>query len=130
MFPSYFIFSSLLYVFQCVPPWIYSVWDSVHFLDLIFSCLILGRFSSISSSNIFSGPFSSPSGIPIKQMLHLLNVRYCPRGLRLSSFLFILFSLYCLVAVISSNLSSRSLICSSASVILQWIPSSAVSFQL
>ena len=47
------------------------------------------------------------------------------RSVRLSSFLFILFSLYCLAAVISSNLSSRSLICSSASVILQWIPSSA-----
>ena len=46
------------------------------------------------------------------------------RSLRLSSFLFTLFSLFCSMAVISTILSSRSLICSSASVILLLIPSS------
>ena len=46
------------------------------------------------------------------------------RSLRLSSFLFILISLFCSVAVISTTVSSKSLIHSSASVILLSIPSS------
>ena len=46
------------------------------------------------------------------------------RSLRLSSFLFILFSLFYSTAVNSTILSSRSLICSYASVILLLIPSS------
>ena len=45
------------------------------------------------------------------------------RSLRLSSILFILYSLFCSVVVISTILSSRSLIRSSASVILLLIPS-------
>ena len=44
------------------------------------------------------------------------------RSLRLSSFLFILFSILCSATVISTILSSRSFICSSASVILLLIP--------
>ena len=46
------------------------------------------------------------------------------RSLRLSSFLFILFSTFCFAAVISTILSSESLIRSFASVILLLIPSS------
>ena len=50
------------------------------------------------------------------------------RSLRLSSFLFILFSIYCSVAEISTILSSRSFIHSSALVILLLIPSSVYLF--
>uniref|UniRef100_A0A8C6BAV5 Uncharacterized protein n=1 Tax=Monodon monoceros TaxID=40151 RepID=A0A8C6BAV5_MONMO len=90
---------------------------------------MLGKFLTIISSNIFSGPFSlsSPSGTPIMRMLCLMLSQ---ESLRLSSFLFILFSLFCSAAVNSTILSSRSLIHSSASVILLLIPSSVFSFQL
>ena len=83
---------------------------------------ILGKFSTIISSNIFSVPFlfSSSSGTPVIQMLVCLMLSQ--RSLRLSSILFILFSLFC-SAVISTLLFSRSLICSSASFILLLIPS-------
>uniref|UniRef100_A0A8C6F1F1 Uncharacterized protein n=1 Tax=Monodon monoceros TaxID=40151 RepID=A0A8C6F1F1_MONMO len=85
---------------------------------------MLGKFSTIISSNIFSGPFSlpSPSGTPIVRML--LHLMLSQRFLKLYSFLFILFSLFCSMAVNSTLLSSRSLIRSSASVILLLIPSS------
>ena len=84
----------------------------------------LERFLTIISSNIFSDPFSfsSSSGAPIIRMLVYLMLSQ--RSLRLSSFLFILFSLFCYSAVISTILSSSSLIHSSASVILLLIPSS------
>ena len=61
---------------------------------------------------------SSSSGTPIIWMLVCLMLSQ--RCLRLSSILFILFCLFCSVMVISTALSSRSLICSSASVILLW----------
>ena len=48
------------------------------------------------------------------------------RSLRLYSFLFILFSIFCSVVVISTIQSSRSFIHSSASVILLFIPSSII----
>ena len=83
---------------------------------LTISFPMSGKFSAIISSNIFSGPFSliSPFGTHIMQVLvHLMS----QRCLRLSSFLFILFSIFCSVAVIYSLLSSRSLICAPASVI-------------
>ena len=50
------------------------------------------------------------------------------RSLRLSSFLFILFSIYCSMAEISTILYSRSFIHSSASVTLLLIPSSVYLF--
>ena len=95
---------------------------------LTISFPILGMFSTIISSNIFSVPFffSSSSGTPIIQMLvHLIlsPLSQTQRSLRLSSILFILFSLFCSAVVISSILSSRSLIRSSVSVILLLIPS-------
>ena len=68
--------------------------------------------------------FSSSSGTPIMQIL--VHLMLSQRSLRLSSILFILFSLFCSFVVISTILSSRSLIRSSASVILLLIPSSKV----
>ena len=83
---------------------------------------MLGKFSTIISSNIFSDPFffSSSSGTPIIRMLVCLMLSQ--RSLRLSSILFILFSLFYCAAVISTILSSTSFIHSSASVILPLIP--------
>ena len=85
---------------------------------------VLGKFSTIISSNIFSDPFffSSSSGTPIIQML--VRLVLSQRSLRLSSILFILFSLFYSSAVISIILSSSSLIHSSASIFLLLIPSS------
>ena len=74
---------------------------------------IFQLFSSISS-----GPFSlsCPSGAPIMQTL--VHLMFSQRFLKLSSFLFILFSIFCSVAVISTFLSSRSFIHASISVIM------------
>ena len=72
---------------------------------------MLGKFSTIIPSNIFSDPFlfSSSSETPtIRMLVHLVMSQ---RSLRLSSILFILFSLFCSSAVISTILSSSSLIC-------------------
>ena len=70
------------------------------FLDLVdylLSCV--QEVFRYSSSNIFSGPFSlsSPSGTPIMWMLMCLML--FQRSLRLSSFLFILASIFCSEAV-------------------------------
>ena len=42
-----------------VSPWVYPVWDSLGFLDLgdYFPIIILGKFSTIISSSIFSWSF-------------------------------------------------------------------------
>jgi len=56
----------------------------------------------------------------------LVHLMLSQRSLRLSSFLLILFSIFCFMAMISTILSSRSLIHSSASVILLLIPSSVL----
>ena len=86
---------------------------------------ILGKFSTIISSKVFSITFffSSYSGILITRMLVFLTLSQ--RSLRLSSILFILFPLFCSSAVISITLSSSSLIHSSASVILLWVSARA-----
>ena len=65
--------------------------------------------------------FSSSSGTPIIQMLVCLILSQ--RSLKLSSSLFIRFTLFCSSEVISTILSSSSMICSSASDILLLIPS-------
>jgi len=90
---------------------------------LTISFSMLEKFSTIISSKIFSYPFffSACSGTPIIQMLaHLILLQRC---LRLSSVLFILFTLFCSSEVISTVLSSNSLIHSSASDTLLLIPS-------
>ena len=81
------------------------------------------KFSPITSSNIFSGPFSlSPSGTRIIWMLACLML--FQRSVRLSSFFFSFF--FSSVAVIYTIFSSRSFIRSSASVILLLIPSNVL----
>ena len=84
---------------------------------------MLGKFSTIISSKIFSYPFffSFSSGSPIIQMLVCLILSQRP--LRLSSVLFILFTLFCSSEVISTILSSSSLVRSSAADILLFTPS-------
>ena len=109
----------------CAPPWAYPAWDYLHFLVLVnYFLYYVGKFSAIISLNIFLGPFSvsSPSWTPIMQILvHLMSQRLH----RLSSFLFIHFSLLCSVSVISTILSSRSL-SRPAFIILILIPSSVL----
>ena len=81
-------------------------------------------FSYYLFKHFLRSSLSSSSGTPIMQMLvHLMLFQ---RSLGLSSFLFNLFSIFCSAAVISTFLSSRSFIHSSASVILLLIPSSVL----
>ena len=90
---------------------------------LTISFSMLGNFSTIISSKIFSYPFffSSSSVIPIIRMLVCLI--FFQRSLRLSSVLFILFTLFCSSELISTILSSSSLYRPSTSDILPLIPS-------
>ena len=88
---------------------------------MTISFSMLGKFSTIISSKVFSYPFFfSSSGTSIFQMLMYLILSQ--RSLRLSSVLLILFTLFC-SEVIFTILSSSSLICSPASEILLLIPS-------
>ena len=109
----------------------FILYGTLHFLDLggyflshvreVFEYNIFRYFKFFS--NIFSGTFSFSfsSGTPIIQMLvHLMS----QRSPRLSSIIFILFSLFFSSAIISTTLSSSSFICCSASVILLLILSS------
>ena len=121
----YLIFVSL--ISMCiVSPWVYPVWDSLCLLDLI-DCFLF-HVGEVFNYNCFENFlihyfFSSSSGIPVIQMLvHLILPQ---RSLRLSSVLFILFTLFWSAEVISTILSSSSLIHSSASDILPLIPSTA-----
>ena len=94
--------------------WISWTWVSISFP-------ILGKFSTIISSSIFSCPFfwSYSSGTPVVQMLQHLTLSQ--RALCLSSFFEFLFSPS--ASFISTILSSTSLILSSASIILPLVPS-------
>ena len=98
-----------------------TLWVSWTWLTISFP--ILGKFSTISYLSIFSQPFflSSSSGTPMIPMLGCLTLSQ--RSLRLSSFLYILFSFFPSASFISTILSSTSLILSSASVILLLVPS-------
>ena len=76
-----------------VSPWVYPAWDSLgSWTWVTISFPILGKFSTIISSSIFSCPFflSSSSGTPMIRTLGCLTLSQ--RSLRLSSFLLILFS--------------------------------------
>ena len=90
---------------------------------VVISFPILGKFSTIISSSIFSWSFflSSSSGTPMIRMLWHLILSW--RSLRLSSFLLIHFSFFLSDSLISTILSSTSLILSSASVILLFVAS-------
>ena len=98
-----------------------TLWLSWTWMAISFP--ILGKFSTIISSSILSWPFflSSSSRTPMIQMLRHLTL--FQRSLKLSSFLFILFSFFLSASFISTILSSTSLILSSASVILLLVPS-------
>ena len=125
MFSLYLIFDSLINM--CLGVFLLgfilygTLCASWTWLTILFP--ILGKFSTIISSNIFSVLFffSFSSGTPIIRML--VHLMLSQRSLRLSSVLFILFCFFCSAVVISSILSSWSLIRSSASVILLLIPS-------
>jgi len=97
-----------------------TLWVSWTWVAIFFP--ILGTFSTIVSSRIFSWPFflSSSSGTPMIRMWGHLTLSQ--RSLRLSSFLLILFSFFLSVSFIYTILSSTSLILSSASVILLLVP--------
>ena len=88
----------------------------------IISFPILGKFSTIISSSIFSWSFflSSSSGTPMIQMLGHLTLSQ--RSLRFPHL--ILFSFFLSVSFISTSLSSTPFILSSAYVILLLVPSS------
>ena len=94
---------------------------------LTSSSSMLGKFSTITSSKIFSYPFffSSYSGTSIIQMFFLSILSQ--RSLRLSSvlfnFFFFFFTLFCFSECFSTIFSSRSLIRSSVSDILLLISS-------
>ena len=91
---------------------------------------MLGKFSTITSSEIFSVPFyfSSSTGTPITWMLVYLILSQM--SLRLSSILFFPFPLFCSSPIISAILSSSLLICSSVSVILLLFPSRVFLFSI
>ena len=105
----------------CASPWIYPVWDSLHLLDLVD--YFLSHISEVINSNLFKY-FLSPFLFlfffwdPYNRML--VRLMLSQRSVRLSSILFIPFSLFSSVVVISTILSSRSLILSSASGICYW----------
>ena len=105
---------------QCVPPWIYSTWDFLCFLDLVdyFLSHIKEIFSYYLFKYFLRSYFSLFFWDPYNVNLGLFNV--VPESLRLPSFLFILLSIFCSAAVISTILSSRLFICSSAWV---WVNS-------
>ena len=120
IFSLYLIFDSLINMcLDVYPPWIYPVWDSLCFLDLInyflshirevFNYNLFKYFLSPFLFLFFLNPYNSNVVAPL-----MLS----QRSLRLSSVLLILFSLFCCAVVISTILSSRSLIRSSVSVIL------------
>ena len=118
------IFVNLIIMSWGVSPWVYPVWDSLGFLDLvIISFPILGKFSTIISSNISSWSFfvSPSSGTPM--ILIFVHLTLSQRSLKRSSFLLIHFSFSLFVSFIPTILSYTSLILSSASLILLLVPS-------
>ena len=120
---SLFLFCQFnYYVSQCVPPWVYPTWKSLCFLDVVDYFLFQDR-EIVFSYYLFKYFLVSFLTLKMRMLVHLVLSQ---RSLRLSSFLFILSSIFCSVTVISNFLSSRSFICASASVILLWIPSSVL----
>ena len=79
--------------------WVYPVWDSLDFLDLVgyFCSHTRDVFNYNILKYFFLIPFLSSSGTPI--ILMLLHLMLSQRSLRLFSFLFILFSLICSASV-------------------------------
>ena len=103
-----------------VSPWVYPVWDSLCLLDLI-DCFLL-YIGEIFNCNLFKN-FLIPFVFHFfffwdPYNLMLVHLILSQRSLRLSSVLFILFTLFCSSEVISTILPFSSLIHSSVSDIL------------
>ena len=110
-----------------VSPWVYPVWNSLHFLEL--GGYFLSHVREVFNYNLFKyflGSFLSLFSFwdPYNANVVAFNVVPEVSQAVFISFLFILFSLFSSVAVNSTILFYRSLICSSASVLLLLIPSS------
>ena len=127
IFSVLYFFQFDYYVSRCVPPWVYPSWDNYckllidYFLFRVreFFSYYHFKYSFRSFLSLFSlCPFLSP--------IMCVHIILCQRSLRLPSFLFIHFSVFCSAAVISTILSSRSFIHSSTSLTLLWIPSSVL----
>ena len=108
---SVFLFGFILYGTLC------ASWT---WLTISFS--MLGKFSTIITSKIFSYYFFFSSSFETPMIRMLMCLIWSQRSLRLSSALFIPFTLFCSSEVISTILSSSSLIRSSALDILLLIP--------
>ena len=104
------------------------LYGTLHVLNVSVSFPMLGKFLAIISSNIFSALSLSLSGTPKIQMLVCLMLSL--RSLKPSSFLFILFSLFCSTAVISITLSYSSLIVLLPHLFCYWFFLVYFSFQL
>ena len=86
------------------PPRVYPAYDSLDLLDCVTVFFpMLGKFSAIISSNIFSGLFflSSPQGTPIMKTLTCLMLSQ--KYFRLSSFLFFFFFFFFFILFLSSD---------------------------
>ena len=108
-----------------VYPWIYPVWDSLRFLDLIDYFLF--HVGEVFIYNIFKN-FLIPFVFlffwdPYNSKVSVFNIVPEVSETILSSFHFFFLTFFFSWAVISTILSSSSLICSSASEILLLIPS-------
>ena len=111
-----------------VPPSGYPAWNSAPpGLECFLPNVGYGSFPLLSLQ-IFSQAFPLSPGTPIMWMLVYLMLSQ--RSVRLSSFLFILFSLFYSAEVILTNLSFSSLICSASSFILLLFIPAYFSFQL
>ena len=127
---SYFIFVlifvSLITVCLSVFLLRFILPGTLHFLDLVD--YILSHVREVFSYYLFKYFLRSflyfPSGAP--KMQRFIHSILSQRSLRLSLFLFILFSVSCFVAMISAIQSSRSFIRSSASVTLLLILSTVL----
>ena len=119
MFDLHYLIKMCLEVFCLGFTLFGTLWVSWTWVAISFP--ILGKFSTIISSIIFSWLFflSSSFGTPMIQMLGHLT--FSQSSLRLSSFLLIFFFLS--ASFISTILSSTLLILCSASVILLLVPS-------
>ena len=97
-----------------------TLWVSWTWVAISFA--ILGKFSIIISSSIFSWPFflSSSSGTPMIQMLGCFTLSQ--KSLRLSSFILILFSFFLSASFICTIPSSTSITLSLPQLFYCWLP--------
>ena len=124
-FPLSLIFVSLINMSQHVSPWVYSVWDSLCFLDL--GDYFLSHVKEVFNCNLFKyflRPFLFLFFFWDPYNLNVGCLMLSQKSLRFSSVLFILFSVFCSLAGISTILSFSSIIHSSSLIFLLLIPSS------